>query len=472
MTSINEVRRSGISVVGDRPWGTHFCNFYESRRDLLNMLVSYFKSGLEDNEFCVWVVSEPLSEPEAWDSLRNAVPEFDDYVSKRSIEVFDGREWYLKSGVFDSTRVMTAWNEKIERALDRGYAGLRGSGNTAWLQKKDWRAFSEYEQLVNDSIVGRLAMLLCTYSLELCGASELLDVVATHQFATAMRLGHWELIETPELKQAKAEIKKMNDELESRVLQRTEQLEAANRKLNQTQAELARINRVTTMGALTASIAHEIRQPISAAHTNAKTGLRWLERDQPDIEETRQALSRIIQDVTRASEIMSRIRVLFEKGEPEYHWFDVNELVREMISLLREEAGRHSISIHSELMPESLRIMADRVQLQQVLMNLMRNSIDAICEKNESGDLTIRSERNSDGQVLISVSDTGVGLPNDRADKIFDAFFTTKAQGSGMGLSISRSIVESHGGRLWGTANADQGATFQLILPAERAAAA
>src|ERR1700731_4538562 len=121
MTSANEMRRSGISVVGDRPWGTHFCNFYESGKDLFHMLLSYFKAGLENNEFCVWVVSEPLSERDAWDGLRNAVQEFEDYVSKRSIEVFDGRDWYLKCGVFDSTRVIAAWNEKVDRALYCGH---------------------------------------------------------------------------------------------------------------------------------------------------------------------------------------------------------------------------------------------------------------------------------------------------------------------------------------------------------------
>jgi hypothetical protein len=198
MTSINEMRRSGIDVVGDRPWGTHFCNFYESRKDLLDMLVLYFKAGLEDNEFCVWVVSEPLSEQEVWDGLREAVPEFDHYLSKRSIEIFDGRAWYLKGGAFDSRRVLTAWDQKIEQALDRGYAGLRASGNTAWLHENDWRAFSEYEGLISGSVAGKPAVVLCTYALGSCGANEVLDVVSTHQFATAMRHGTWELVETQE----------------------------------------------------------------------------------------------------------------------------------------------------------------------------------------------------------------------------------------------------------------------------------
>jgi PAS domain S-box-containing protein len=243
-------------------------------------------------------------------------------------------------------------------------------------------------------------------------------------------------------------------------------------RLRQVQSELAHINRVTTMGELAASIAHEIKQPISAAHTNAKTCLRWLGRNQPDIEEAREAASRVIQDVTRTSEIISRIRVLFKKGEPERECVDVNEVIREMIILMRSAAARHAISIHTELAPELPNVRADRVQLQQVFLNLMLNGIDAITEGNGAGDLTIKSQRNPDGQVLISVSDTGIGLPLERSNKVFDAFFTTKPQGTGMGLSISRSIIEAHGGRLWATGNSNRGATFQFTLPLEQAAAA
>jgi C4-dicarboxylate-specific signal transduction histidine kinase len=238
-------------------------------------------------------------------------------------------------------------------------------------------------------------------------------------------------------------------------------------RLRQAQTELAHINRVTMMGELAASIAHEIKQPISAAHTNAKTCLRWLGRDQPDIEEAREAVSRIVQDVTRASEIINRIRILFKKGEPEREWIDVNEVIREMTSLLCGEAERHGIVIHTELAPELPYVLADRVQLQQVFMNLMLNGIDAIAEANVAGDLTIKSESSSNDQVLISISDTGIGLPPERADKVFEAFFTTKPQGTGMGLSISRSIIESHGGRLWAIGNPDRGATFQFTLPLE-----
>jgi PAS domain S-box-containing protein len=234
-------------------------------------------------------------------------------------------------------------------------------------------------------------------------------------------------------------------------------------RLRHAQADLAHINRVTTMGELTASLAHEIKQPIAAAVTNAQTCLRWLARDQPDVAEAREAVSRIIKDVTRASEIIGRIGLLFKKETPQRELLDVNEVIQEMIALLRGEASRHSIAIHCELANDLPKTMADRVQLQQVLMNLMLNGIEAM-KGLGSGELAIRSGLD-DGQLLISVNDTGVGLPPDHTQQMFKAFFTTKPQGTGMGLAISRSIVESHGGHLWATDHSGGGATFQFTLP-------
>jgi PAS domain S-box-containing protein len=255
--------------------------------------------------------------------------------------------------------------------------------------------------------------------------------------------------------------------------------EEGRERLRQVQSELAHIHRVTTMGELAASIAHEIRQPISAADINAKTCLRWLGREQPDIEQAREAVSRIIKNVILASDIITRIRLLFKKGEQQREWVDVNDVIGEIISLLRSEAVRHAISIHTVLAPELPLVMADRVQLQQVFMNLILNGIDAINEAdiagNEpsiAGNLTVKSQTNGADHLLISITDTGIGLPPEQADKVFDSFFTTKPQGTGMGLSICRSIIESHGGRLWATGNPDRGTTFQFTLPVEPAATA
>src|SRR5258705_6887058 len=243
----------------------------------------------------------------------------------------------------------------------------------------------------------------------------------------------------------------------------------AEEALHETQANLAGVSRVTTMGELTDSLVHEIRQPIAAAVHNARTCLRWLGRDQPDVIEAREAASRIVSDVTRAADIISSISLLFKKGALQRELVDVNELIREMIVLLRSEANRYSISVRTELAEALPKIMADRVQLQQVFMNLMLNGIDAMKEITGGGELIIKSEQD-DGQLLISVSDTGVGLPPEQAEQIFKAFFTTKDNGTGMGLPISRSIIESHGGRLWATGVPGGGAIFQFPRPATVAA--
>ncbi len=843
-------------------------------------MVCYCKAGLENQEFCLWVVAEPLTEADARQALKRAVPDLDQYLADRSIEIVAARDWYLQDGTFDLNRVIGGWNEKLARASARGYAGVRVTGDTAWLEK----------------------------TLALCGAAEILDVVRTHQFAVTKRRGSWDVIETAGHKQAKAEIKRLNEELEQRVLERTSQLTVVNReltkevlqrqrvekallrseaylaeaqrvshtgsfgwsvssghivwsdetfrifecdpankptvqvilqrthpkdrafvqetldqvardkkafdfehrllmpdgslkyvrvvghpsanyesgdfefvgavtditeskrveeslrrsegylaeaqrlthtgswvwrvpgrdalhlseewyrvygfdpeagvpsweerlqrihpedqalwqttidraigeksdyevefrillpsgtvryihtvghpvvnasgdlvefvgssidvterkraealregesrilemiardarleeileslvrvvesqfagllcsvllldedgqhvrhgaapslpkaytkaidglsigpkagscgtamyrrepvvvtdiltdplwepyrgvaepygfracwstpilapsgkalgsfamyyceprspspaetralemathlagiaierrlaseereRLRQAQADLAHINRVTTLGELTASLAHEIKQPISAAITNAKTCLRWLRRDEPDMAEACEAASRMVNDVTRASDIISSISLLFKKDALQREFLDVNELIREMIVLLRSEATRYSLSIRTELAEDLPKVMADRVQLQQVFMNLMLNGIDAMKETAVGGELTIKSEPD-DGQLLISVSDTGVGLPPEQAEQVFRAFFTTKDNGTGMGLPITRSIIESHGGRLWVADTSGRGATFQFTLPATVAA--
>jgi PAS domain S-box-containing protein len=1024
-----EMRKTGVDVVGDIPWGTHFCLFYETRADLLETLVSYCKAGLENREFCLWVVAEPLAPEDAKHALKRAVPDADRHLADQSIEIVAARDWYLHDGTFDLNRVISGWNEKLARATARGYSGVRVTGDTAWLEKKDWNDFCEYEESLNQAIAGQRLAVLCTYPLAACGAAEILDVVRTHQFAVTKRRGSWDVIETAGHKQAKAEIKRLNEELEQRVIERTrqltsvnseltkevlqrqraeeallrseaylaeaqrlshagsfgwrpstgeiiwseetfrifqydrstkptvevflqrvhpedvapvkvtverasqdgkdfdheyrlvmpdgavkhvhvvahaerdesgelefvgavmdtteskraekklrrseesllegqklshtgswrhdvasgavtvspeihrihgmksdddasntefffsrfhpddrkrvvdlfesaetektefqvdyrivlpdgtvkhlhtighpilnesgdllefvgtamdvtaakhagealrrsesylaeaqklshtgswagapgtgeirywseecyhvlgfdphqelprvetffqrihpddqartvEQLEGASRakrefgfdyrivhpggdvrdihtvghpvlspsgdlveyvgtvidvterkraealrdgesrilemiardapleeilenlvraveaqfpgllcsvllldedaqhvrhgaapslpkpyndaidgmcigpkagscgtamyrrepvvvrdiledplweayrdvaepyglracwstpilshsgralgtfamyyreprspsppetralemathlagiaierklareereRLRQAHADLAHINRVNTMGELTASLAHEIRQPISAAVTNAKTCLRWLGRDQPDVAEACEAASRLVKDVTRAADIIGRISALFKKSALHRELVDVNELIQEMIVLLRSEANRYAISIRTELAEHLPMIMADRVQLQQVFLNLMLNGIDAMKEFRDGSELTIKSETD-DGELTISVTDTGVGLP-EQADQIFTAFFTTKDNGTGMGLPISRSIVESHGGRLWVAGNSGRGATFHFTLP-------
>ena len=235
------------------------------------------------------------------------------------------------------------------------------------------------------------------------------------------------------------------------------------KRAEQLQTDLAHTNRVSILGELVASISHELAQPITATTNNAKASLRWLQRDPPDLTQVRKGTERIVEAGTFASEIINRLRSLYKKAPPKRELVTINEVIGEMVLLLRGEANEYAVSIRMDLAADLPKITADRVQLQQVLMNLMLNGIEAM--KETGGVLTVKTGQGEGGQVLISVSDTGVGLPAGRADEIFNAFFTTKPQGSGMGLAISRSIVESHGGRLWATSHDGRGATFHFTLP-------
>ncbi len=201
------MRKTGIDIIGDAPWGTHFCQFYRARQDLTSILVPYFRTGLENNEFCMWVTSAPLTDKQAKASLRRAMPGFDDYLKRGQIEVLPYSEWYMKGGTFDMDRVLSGWLQKLETALARGFEGLRLTGNTAWLEKGDWKDFTDYEEAVNSVIGKHRMMALCTYSLDKCNAAEILDVIRNHQFALIRAEKGWDLIEASSLRQAREKVR-------------------------------------------------------------------------------------------------------------------------------------------------------------------------------------------------------------------------------------------------------------------------
>src|SRR5713226_3230685 len=287
------MRKTGIDVVGDMvAWGAHFCFFYETRQDLVDTLISYCKSGLESGEYCLWIVAEPLSVAEARDALKDAVPDLERHLADSRLELASARDWFLPGGSFDGKRLTRSWYEKLASVSARGYAGMRVTGDTTWLTNKDWRHFCDYEDGLNEVIGNQRLAVLCTYPLAACGAPQILDVVRTHQFVLARRHGNWDVLETAALKRAKAEINVLNEELEQRVVERTNQLMQASEALREAQAELAHVNRVTTMGQLAASICHEINQPLAGAVANSDACLAWLSSQPPNLDEARAAADR------------------------------------------------------------------------------------------------------------------------------------------------------------------------------------
>jgi signal transduction histidine kinase len=265
------------------------------------------------------------------------------------------------------------------------------------------------------------------------------------------------------LKERATELLRANETLQNEIAYR----ERAEEGLRQAQAELARVSRMTAMGELTSSLAHEVNHPIGAIMMNAETCLRWLSHEVPNVERARTIASMMVKDGTRASETVARMQQLFDKGAPLREPVDLNDVIREMIVLLRGEATGNAVSIRAELMENLARVAGDRVQLKQVLMNLMINGIEAMNDGDGTRELTIKSQPAEHQQIKVSISDTGVGLPSLSRNQIFKAFFTTKPHSIGIGLSISRSIVEEHGGILWATNNSSRGASFHLTLPIE-----
>ena len=891
-------RKPGISLVGDLPWGTHFCHFYETKEDLVHTLVPYFKAGLESNECCVWVVSEPVSEEEARGALRTAVFDLDRYEANGSMEILAGREWYFNGGVFDRQRVSSAWIEKLDRALARGYDGMRVSENVFWFRSAYWKDLCEYEKSLNDFVNNKRMTVLCTYSLPASSAGELLDVSPMHHFAIATRNGNSAVIEPPgatperkrveeevafharllenlhdavvatddrlvvtawnraaegiygwtadevigrdvrevvrseldparrdevlrvaaetgyyrvetihhrkdgtpinvegsvmalrdatgrvtgyvtahrditERKRAEEALQRDHEELEQRVIERTRQLTAVNEELKEerlrrseaflaegqrishtgswsvklpsedvfwsqeafrvygldpgttklsqqlafqlihpedrpfvqeaferalrdksdysvehrailadgsikhfhalghpvlnefgdlveyigtvmditerkrseqrlavqyavtrilaesntlaaatpdllraigenmqldwgalwivdrqaamigcqniwhapnleaaefnaisrktrftfgqgfpgqvwqrsesiwsesiwtddamknpnyvrapiaasmglrtaigfplvvagepfgvieffgravarpdkeqvatlsairsqisqfverrgaeeglhaARAELARISRVMTMGQLTASIAHEVSQPLAAIAINANAGLGWLAGTTPNLDNARGALHRIIRDGNRAGDVITRIRMLLRENDAAKERLDINEVIQEVVALVQDEIQRHGAAFRMELADNLPSVLGDRVQLQQVLLNLITNGIETMSEiTDRPRELILKTQQDEVDKVCVTVQDSGIGIDPQSLARIFEAFYTTKPQGMGIGLSISRSIIESHGGRLWAAPNDGPGATFQFTLP-------
>ena len=357
----SELRETGISVIGDVRWGTHFCYFYETKQDLLETQVLYFKAGLESKEFCLWVVSQALSVEEAKHALGQAVPDLERHLAEGALEILSHDEWYLRDGRWDPRRVLQSWREKLNQTLRNGYAGLRAAGDGGWIQNNDWMVFRDYEQQVNALLADQRSIILCTYPLATSPGNQVFDIAHIHQVAVARRNGSWEMIEIAELKEAKAEIKRLNDELELKVEKRTRELATINEALRTEIAERKLAEAAVKQGE------DRLRRVIDTIPTMAWSlrpdgvldflNQRWLDYTgltlQEAIEEPTRTvhpedLSRVMEKwlVVKATNEVYEDEMRLRRADGEYRWF----LVR--IAPLLDEQGnllkRYGVSIDIE----------------------------------------------------------------------------------------------------------------------------
>jgi two-component system sensor kinase FixL len=556
-------RKSGLDVIREVPWGAHFCLLYSSPEELLEVLVPYFAQGLAANEFCFWVASEPLDVAQAEAGLRKAVPHLDEYFARGQIEIVDYKDWYLRNGHFEPEGVLHGWVDKLKAAEDRGFDGMRVTGNTFWVKKEYWESFARYEAMV-DRVIGSERMIaLCSYALQKCSVREIFDVIANHDLALIKEDGRWLsfksfgrhrlerallesevrqrtiieavtdaivafdeagtihsvnsagvvmfgyeraeiigqdiLILIPELPRMRFEGKGPKNLQASQVKSMGQggQAQARHRGgsyfpveliVTETRHDGARlfvgcmrdlseqyeaearlkqlhVERLTAMGGMAAGLAHELNQPLAASTTYLRAARRLLhipqDRRTATMEDT---LDRATEQIMRAGRIVGGLRELAAHGEPDKLIEGLHGLIRKTHEYMSDSLREKNINVRFQLKAGQDSVLADRVQIQQVLTNLIKNAIEAM-NVSERRELTISTSLVEPDMVQVDVADTGPGLADEIKISLFEPAITTKRNGMGVGLPMSRMIVEAHHGKIWVQGDAGGGAVFSFTLP-------
>ena len=437
-----ELRKTGIKRVGDMPWGTHFCHFYETKDDLLDILIPYFKAGLEDHEFCLWIVFEPLDEEEARNALRQAIPNVDQHLAAGDIQILPHEQWYLKNGTFDPQYVIKGWQEKLDHALSRGYAGMRVNGIEAWLTKRDWKDFSEYEKELNDLIANQKMIVLCTYPLEKSDASEIFDVARSHQFIVALRRSNWERLESPAQKQTNEEIKRLNEALTELKLAE-QQLKNSNEMLRAFAARLQAVREEEST-----RIAREIHDELGSALTGLKMDISWSGKRLPE-----QASDALHQKFKTMSELIDqtvqKVRNISTELRPAL--LDHLGLAAAIEDQCREFQKRTEIKCRITSLSEETDLSPDKATavfriFQEILTNVARHSRATLVEI---------SMGEVEGDLVLKVSDNGVGIPE-------VSISDTKSLGI-LGM-LERAVV--FGGQIEITGEEGKGTVVTVRIPA------
>lgn len=459
---------SGIPAIGDIPWGGHFCHFYATAEDLADSLVPFFKAGLEHNDRCLWVTSQPFGVEDAKAALRNAVPRLETYIQEGHIDIIDHREWYLRSGEANADEVLQGWVQRKEKALAQGRSGLRLTGNTFWVEAKDWKDFVDYENRVNQTFHQHEIIALCSYCLGRCEPMGILDVVRNHQFAVVRREGQWEVLESSSLRMAKEELRRLNAELERRVAERTAALEAA--LLERQRAEQEALAAVRVRDEFLSMASHELKTPLTSL--KLQLGLVWsgmagaegelVQKLTPKLQAMERQLSRLnalnggLLDVTTLSSGKLRL-------EPRHT--ELVALVREAMERLEPDFARAGCELRLETEAE-VRGWWDPMRLDQIVVNLLSNAV----KYGQGKPVHIHVQRRGGSAVLV-VKDHGIGISAEAQGRLFRKFeravLSQHYGGLGLGLYISRTLVEAMGGTIQVESEPGQGAAFTVTLPCE-----
>jgi len=462
----------------------HLCSIYESPEDHYAVAIPFIRIGLDRGEKCIYIADDGTV-GDVRQAMESEGIDVDRATASKALVLATKEQAYLEHGSFDPDWMFTFWKEATQLAISEGFSALRATGETEWVLRggRGLERWMEYESRLTHTLSESNCSALCQYNRRLFPPELILDVIRTHPMviydsAVCQNLYHVPPDEFLGTNRTAREVERLLTNIRERarvedvLREQLTERKQAEEALRDAQAELAHVTRVMTMGELTASIAHEINQPLAAVVTNANAGLRWLAGPIPNLSEAREALARITRDGKRASDVIGRIRALVKKSSTEKAGLDLNEAIQEVVVLVQSEIQKSEVTLQMELAIDLPQILGNRVQLQQVILNLVMNSIEAMSAVTDrSRDLLIRSCKYEADKVLVAAQDSGIGIDSQNLEKIFDAFYTTKSQGMGMGLAISRSIIEDHGGQLWTVPNNGPGMTFAFALPVESASA-
>lgn len=468
---IEEKRKTRIDIIGDVPWGTHFCQFYKTKDDLVDILVPYFKAGLENNEFCMWICWDPLRSEEAKNALEENAKDLNGYIAKGQIEIVDYSRKQIEKEGSSFSKMKQFWIDKEKQALENGFDGLRLARNTLWLEKKEWNDFRQYEAQVDEIIKKHKMLALCPYSLDKCGPAEMIDVILNHDFALIRRESKWELIENFERRQAEQGLamkKALDDECQN-ISKDTVEHKQLNQKYTQFMAELIKadeINRMKNM--FIASMSHELRTPLNSII--GFTGILLMEmagklnaeqkKQLEMIKSSSRHLLELINDVIDVSKIEAgEIRLSKEEFELERV---INEARGSIAGFLNGKRVKLSVDFTA-----GLKINSDFRRVKQIILNLLTNAI----KFTDQGKIIVETIRENN-LVKVKVSDTGIGIKAENMDKIFKQFSRIISserplqEGTGLGLYLSQKLAGMLGGKITVQSEFGKGSVFTLELPA------